>query len=185
MRSTGHPPSRHSHSPPHRRHCPLRSAHQSLLTPPVQFCTARPGQHRGGRTVHCTHVTLYRTGSAGGQVVFPRTQTNTLTLFPPSSLQPSAVQPSFSHYLYGARLIPPAGYIMALAAALNSGIVTNLTSPDTVLPGGWQGLGRGGDGGGRREKREQWSTRHRAAARHTRHAGSRGKVLEENEKVND
>ena len=29
---------------------------------------------------------------------------------------------------------------MALAAALNSEIVTNLTSPDTVLPGGcWRG----------------------------------------------
>ena len=33
---------------------------------------------------------------------------------------------------------------MALAAALNSEIMTNLTSADTVLPGG----GRGGDGGG-------------------------------------
>ena len=90
-----HSPSRHSHSPPHHRHCPLRSAHQSLLTPPVQFCTARPGQHRDGCTVHCTHITLYRTGTVGRQTGrLPRTQTNTLTLFPPPllSLQPSAAQ---------------------------------------------------------------------------------------------
>ena len=67
---------------------------------------------------------------------------------------------------------------MALAAGLNSEIVTNLTSPDTVLPGGcWRGsAGVMVVAGVRKES---------SGPPVTRHAGSRGKVLEENEKVND